>query len=362
MGTTSRAIGILGCWLCLTASALAQASGEPRAPVVTVVGASVSGGFQDVAAGSERNGTIKLQRAFDALWGDGVTVLDRSDVLFFKSPTTVGARQIKRALRDAPDLVVGVDFLFWFGYGYVPGRDSKQARLDLQRIGLQQLEGLQCPMILGDYPDMTGADPRMVAPAQIPQPDELAALNAALRAWATQRKNVSVFPLAAWVKQVKSDGWSCELGDRTVRLSPENLLQSDRLHATRLGVVLLADRLREGIAAVLPEQSPLRVGQATFVELLERSGADVNLPASVEPATSGKGSARQPQPHRHPEPDPDSQQAQNRRHQRVRQRLGEVTLGEQLERVPAERRVRGETAEHTGEQQGAQLFADVGEA
>jgi hypothetical protein len=270
------------------------APAAPAAPVVTIAGASVSAGFQDLVTSerSERDATMKLQFALRSWWPRGeVRVRDRSDPLLFLDPAERGARQIERARRDEPALLIGIDLPFWFGYGHVRGSDRKQARLARQREGLALLETLDCPMILGDYPDMTGAHPRMLAPAQIPTADELAALNAALRAWADQRGKVAIFPLANWVAEVKAKGATVQLGDRTVSLTTAHLMQGDGLHATRLGVALLAHRVCESVADVLGDDHPLRRARIPLEVFLQRTGTEVDLPAG-QPDRAKRETAR----------------------------------------------------------------------
>src|SRR5690606_34245487 len=93
-------------------------------------------------------------------------------------------------------------------------------RLALQAKGLALLERLSCPLIVGDYPDMTGADRRMLHEMQIPDRDTLAKLNENLRQWAQKRGKVHVFPLSEFVAGAKQRGLPVSLGGREVLLPP----------------------------------------------------------------------------------------------------------------------------------------------
>src|SRR5690606_36728161 len=103
--------------------AQAGAAAEDAPPaLVTVIGASVSSGFVDFITGTgtaERNQTVPLWNALQPLWGKDVRVRSRSVMQMFEDPLRYGRLQVARAAKDDPALVVAVDFLFWFGYGYV---------------------------------------------------------------------------------------------------------------------------------------------------------------------------------------------------------------------------------------------------
>ena len=251
---------------------------EPDPPVVLILGASVSSGFvfPQPRDDGERNSGIELARALRAMWpDDAVRLRDRSDLSTFLDPVGKQARHIELALEDRPALVIAVDFMFWFGYGSVRGaaEDVPDARLALQAQGLALLERLDAPILLGDYPDMRGADLRMLSASQIPSPDTLAALNQALRDWAAPRPNVHLFPLAAFVAAVKRDGAPVRIDGEELQLPAEALLQSDRLHTTRLGVAVLGARIHDAILETLADDDPLRPQELSFASLLDATRA-----------------------------------------------------------------------------------------
>jgi hypothetical protein len=290
-------------------SVMAQ-SRQPAEPTdVVVLGASLSAGFADPRVGQDgtRNRTVRLERVLTPLWPEhGVKVRDRSDLATFFLPVQKQTKAVEAALRDAPDPVVAIDFLLWFGYGHVArsaGQSERDARLALQRQGLELLARFECPVLVGDYPDMHGADPQMLAPGQIPDQEILDALNAGVREWARERQQVCVFPLADYVARVKSDGEMFELEDGRRRATSAALLQSDRLHPTRLGMALLGAKVGAAVRELLvanavpaPEAVPL----AKLIDAADAQGdvaeLEIAKPETVKPESKGAAAAPAAQP------------------------------------------------------------------
>jgi hypothetical protein len=168
---------------------------------------------------------------------------------FFLAPLARGERLVAEARKHEPTLVVALDFLFWFGYGQVAQEAQRLERLEQ---GLALLERFECPLVVGDYPDMTpalrGRGPLgapMLFASQIPAPETRAALNRRLAGWAAERPRVAVVPLAAFLERLRR-GEALELrGNRWT--SDAELFRPDRLHPTLAGsaalVVLALDQL-----------------------------------------------------------------------------------------------------------------------
>ncbi len=275
-------VAILACAGAGVAQRSEAPGAEPPVPSeVAILGASLSNGFTTPFGDADRNRTMRLGVALAAFW-PAAKLRDCSSSLLFMNPLKHARVAVKRAARRTPELVMAVDFLFWFGYGAVRGatpQDRQRERLALQRQGLAMLDEFECPIVVGDYPDMTGADARMLSRAQIPSPDALAALNAQLAEWAAERPRVSVFSLARWVAQVKAEGYPVEVAGEQLQLEEEMLLQSDGLHATKLGVALCAHRLTETVDALLPADHALVAGRPALETVLEE--CRVELPESV---------------------------------------------------------------------------------
>ncbi|MBK8098293.1 MAG: hypothetical protein IPK26_14375 [Planctomycetes bacterium] len=277
----ARLLVLVG-WLggCVLAQQGALTDVTPKAPVVAIVGASVSKGFKDGPAtgGSADNDTVPLDRVIKAwLQQCDAKVTNRADLTMFLRPLEIGQAQIDKAVKDKPDLVLAVDFLFWFGYGHVDRahQDGERgARMERLEQGLAMLAALPCPVLVGDLPDMAGAARRMISPAQIPAPEILTALNERITGWAKAHANVRTFPLGATVSQMKTQGVDLELATGKVTVPPGGMLQTDRLHANRLGMAWLGLLVqRELVAGKVLVEAP----QWTLDQFVVAAGAEVDL-------------------------------------------------------------------------------------
>lgn len=266
------------------ASAVCQT--EPGTQVETlrleIVGASVSAGFVDgvLTGGDSGNETVPLQTVVKGWFGElDAQVQSRADAMMFLDAERSGTRQLERAARQKPAVVLAVDFLFWFAYGNVEAGPDAQAAARMERLkkGLALLDALPCPILVSDLPDMTGASPRMLRPSMIPAPGDLEAMNAAIRAWAAERPRVRVFDLAATVQSLKETGVSLRVGDHEVPTGPGALMQKDLLHANRLGVAYLVHRLQPLVREMLPELARKGLPERTLPEFCEYAGATVAL-------------------------------------------------------------------------------------
>ena len=234
-----------------------EAPAELRAPAVlqriAVIGASMSAGFGLVGPADKPLG-------FDAVLAKAllvtpVDVVNRASLMFFMDPEQSGRSCVDKLLAEPPSLVVGLDFLFWYAYGKQLGEAEHLARLDL---GLAQLDRFQCPILVGDLPDMSHAleaERPMLMASQVPDAAALKAMNAHLAAWARERPRVTVVPLAGFTARMLS-GDAIELRGNRWEDATERVLQPDLLHpslAGTIGVALLAldalDRAREDVTA-----------------------------------------------------------------------------------------------------------------
>jgi len=221
---------------------------------VAFLGASLTDGF---GLSSELDAPMKLAGIFTlALQGSSaLTVHDLGDSNFFSDPTGVGRRAQERARALEPTLVVAADFLFWFAYGYLDGCDPRGGRL---QTGLDLLAGFECPVVVGDLPDMspalkgrspmTGGRP-LLAREQIPADRCLAALNARITAWAEARPNVHVFPLSRFAEAVHQEGVLEVRGNRYDEERKRTLMQEDLLHPTASGAVAAVVSILDTLAS-----------------------------------------------------------------------------------------------------------------
>jgi hypothetical protein len=204
---------------------------------IGVIGASLSAGFGDGVA---------LHRMLDAALLAPHAIVDASSSGLFLDTMTIAEIEIGVMRLRGVRVVVAVDFLFWFAYGDKPeaARDA-----DLER-GLQMLDQLEVPMLVGDLPDVHGASPKMISPRQIPDRARLDAFNARIAAWAKARPRVHLLPMAAWTDALK-DGVPASIENVTIGPG-DPLLQWDGLHPTARGQAVLVLLVLERLRAWLP--------------------------------------------------------------------------------------------------------------
>ncbi len=244
---------ILALLLCVAPSLQAQLPAPAQAPPpaqeqaaavnhvqrVDVLGASMSAGFglmQEAGAAVTIADFLKL-----ALGDSCETMHAYGDTRFFQQPAGFGQKQVQKSLHSDPSLIIAVDFPFWYGYGYLPDCESRLQQMD---DCFKQLERISCPILLGDFPDMSPAllgssalrqGKPMLDPAQIPDAECLGKLNEKLYAWAKTRSNVHIFPLSFFVAEVGKERTFEFRGIAFDREAKGLMLQSDLLHPTVKG-------------------------------------------------------------------------------------------------------------------------------
>jgi hypothetical protein len=178
------------------AAGTADRERQSPAPTVAIVGASASAGFGTLMVGPGGDGPgvvpVRLADLLQAIPdASGRVVADWSTAMFFRDPVAIGREAIGRAIASEASLLLGIDFLFWYGYGF--GSDA--TRLGRFEEGLRQLDRFGGPMVLGDLPDMAPAAGGMISAAQVPSLESIAAMNDRLRAWAAERPRVLLLPI-----------------------------------------------------------------------------------------------------------------------------------------------------------------------
>ncbi|MBL8900586.1 MAG: hypothetical protein JNM84_23345 [Planctomycetes bacterium] len=318
---TLRSLAVSLLLLFVGASSLAAQS----RPKVSVIGASLSRGMSLSEESSkrgadwlfaklpeERKSSIGLGSLFAQL--GSAFVLDRSDLYLFTDPLKRGEIQIEGACGDGASLILALDFLFWFGYW---PEDEKLPKGEsgsplLQAYGKSDIELERClrslekqehgfalidrllskttaPIVIADYPDMFGANPLMLSPHRIPLRRTLDELNRRLERFAAERPRLLVFPLADYVARSKRGQVALPEGDGRSVL-PDDAIQGDNLHPTRLGtalvmhevLALLHERLDGEAKRALPEMP-------AFSALVAKAGAEPHyraLLAAPKPASA----------------------------------------------------------------------------
>jgi hypothetical protein len=199
---------------------------------VLVLGASASAGFglnQDL-------GTVTSA----ALGLDSSKVLTIASSMFFMRPLTKGRIALEQVLEFDPTLVMALDFPFWFAYG---SRREEQ-RMGFLIRGLDLMDRIDCPIIVGGIPDMTAAIGLMLRARQVPAIETQEQLDLKVLEWAEARPRVAFYDLRG--SQTKLDQGVRELLGQPWPPGKEEILQPDRLHPTLVGLVgLCLDALVE---------------------------------------------------------------------------------------------------------------------
>jgi hypothetical protein len=204
-----------------------------------VAGASVSDGF---GLGKELDTSVKLAHVFEAVClKEGADFTPLGDSRFFMDPRGAGKRIIDASLEADATCFIGIDFLFWYAYG----SKSEARRLQHLELALSELERLECPVLIGDMPDMSMAldggymGRPLITKEMVPSEETLLLLNKRLKAWVMEHSNAQIIPLAMMLGKIRS-GETIEL--RGLRYEPEELptlLQTDNLHLTTIGSIAL---------------------------------------------------------------------------------------------------------------------------
>jgi hypothetical protein len=317
------------CFSILMVAVLGQlAAAQDAGPKIAVLGASLSKGLnlgEEVtrrgagallsALPEHRKNSIGLGDLMAKVVGSDAT--DHSDLYLFMSPTQRVQRQVQAAVQEQPDLIVGIDLIFWFGYwpevtelskddadsellqtyGAYDREIEKTLRsLEKQAVGLAMVDELlaktKALIVVGDYPDMFGANPMMLAPKHIPLRRTLDELNHRLREFAAARPRVLVYPLADYVTRAKLG--KVPLPDDSGRMvTSDCAIQADNLHPTRLGTALVLHELYGFLATQRAKDATRLLGpRPTFATLAEKAGAQKDLEAlraqAANEATVGK--------------------------------------------------------------------------
>lgn len=270
------------CLVLLLAGMSAAIASQDAPKKIHVIGASVSGGFEDgpFLGAKQAGDSISLHYMLKK-WCDGeakVTAHPSVEMCYmFNNPAKVGRKQIEYAKKRTPDIVLAVDFAFWFAYGWVRAPDKAKVRLAELEKCLLMIKELDAHVIIGDIPDMTGAARRILRPSWIPSEESLRRLNARLEKFAKDHANVTLVHLGAIVKDHRAGGINLPLREGSIRTPPGALMQEDRLHLTRLGVSMLMLQLQDPLRSCFPKSHVVRARKWSFEALVEAAGAEDEL-------------------------------------------------------------------------------------
>ena len=217
---------------------LTWVKGMAAVPKIHLIGASVTAGFcAHEPLGGPQSHHYPLRHYLDAaLITEHEPVQSSAQTGLFLSVDFITSKEIEAAIAAAPDVTVGIDFLFWFCYG----RMAEDQRLPKLEAGLALLDKLKSPLIVGDIPDASAAAGGMLAHEQVPELETINAANKRIKEWAVKKPAVTVLPMAAFM--------AAATADEEIKAGPvvfpagksRALLQKDMLHASRHGCAALA--------------------------------------------------------------------------------------------------------------------------
>lgn len=230
---------------------------------VVIIGASASDGFGAGVTLSHQGTTVKegttLRDVIDlSMDEDPAVLVSYATRSMFLSPHAIGRDEVRHAIRERPTLLVAIDFLFWYLYGW-EGADgaafhTEEDRLASLEHGLAALDEVlratDAVVVVGDIPDLTQAHSTMLSVSQLPAVATIDAANARIAAWAStwhaeRGRIVAVVPIHELSAAARA-GTPTTFGG--VAWTPETdgaLIQEDRLHPSFEGLAATWARILE---------------------------------------------------------------------------------------------------------------------
>ncbi|MDP7008080.1 MAG: hypothetical protein QGI78_00750 [Phycisphaerales bacterium] len=228
---------------------------------VVVTGASVSSGFGVTTPpikGDFGAYPINMKHIMEGvISSEHEEVKFFGDLLFFKRSKANAKAYIKKIKEYKPTLIVGVDFLFWFGHGTPPdGTDVSTYRMEKLNFALDLLGELKVPIIIGDLPNVRSAIGKMLSANQVPSKELLLLLNKRIHEWGEAHPNVTVVDVFDLSNKLMNDEAITFLGHTWPAGSQSKLLQQDMLHTTFEGTVAASMMVAEEINVGCIETDP----------------------------------------------------------------------------------------------------------
>ncbi|MEE2907727.1 MAG: hypothetical protein VX527_07825 [Planctomycetota bacterium] len=229
---------------------------------IAVIGASASSGWGVVLRYVDEQDMVTTQTASmrdvieEVIQVDDATITGTGSSVFFMNPLPIGKQQINMSQAFQPTLVIALDYLFWYGYGNrdaeghaIPRGDQGQAaRLALLEQGLENLNTFSCPVVVGDFPDVSDAIGYMLSASQVPSPTTLKALNDRVKAWASARPNVTVIEMSTLLQDMRSDQVFKAGRQQFPKGAKSRFMQRDNLHPTLEGLIVLVQETSDHLA------------------------------------------------------------------------------------------------------------------
>jgi len=250
---------------------------------IAVLGASVSAGFDSTQPfGGPSTAQYRFANYLDAaLLPAHEPVVTKANALLFLNPIEGLQKLIGNLDAAKPTLVIGLDALFWFCYGSVATNEERLARFE---TGLRLLESIQAPLVVGDIPDASRAVGKILSKAEMPDIPVIARCNERLKAWAAQRQNVTIFPIASLMSAAGGNEKFTVAGTTWPKGKSRQLLQGDLLHPTPSGLAALAVAVLDLAAGKASAAAPSPVVNHDC-DAVCAAGMERGKPASASRAT-----------------------------------------------------------------------------
>jgi hypothetical protein len=228
---------------------------------VIVTGASVTSGFGVTTPPIEDDlgaYPVNMKHIMEGvITSDHEEVKFLGNLLFFKNSRANATAYIEKIKGYKPTLVIGIDFLFWFGHGTPPeGNDVATYRMEKLNFALDLLDQLSVRMVIGNLPNVRNAVGRMLSASQVPTEKTLQELNERIFTWCKSHENVTIIDVhGLWNKALQDE--EIVLFEHTWPAgSQEKLLQKDMLHTTFEGTVAASLLVIEAIDVDCVETNP----------------------------------------------------------------------------------------------------------
>ena len=229
-----------------------------------IIGASVSDGYEHTEKlGGPKSNALALDHfLLKRINTPDIKFKNYSNRFTFISPVIISSRQVARAIKAKPSIVIAVDYLFWHLYGKF---NSEEQRLKAFESALAKLDPVTSALVIGNIPDASHSINKMLGASQVPALKTIEQANITLNAWADKRPQTTVINLKSFMaKSVSNKALKLSLIEYPVGTT-KNFLQSDMLHLTPSGVTALSYAVLEAVQRV----STLKDSQ-------------LNLPAKVQ--------------------------------------------------------------------------------
>ncbi len=213
-----------------------------------LLGASVTAGAgAAVVSGEAREQTMLSVDAGVAyaavVTAPHATPLDFGDNGVMADPTAALREQAYTAAAQHPTLVIAIDWLFWPLHqsfsSSLPADELAAMRLAAVDAALKELECFDCPVVVGDVPNMTRAAGGLLRDDRDPSDAVRAQANARIRSWASVKPNRCVLAVSMLAECIHEDKGFEIAGLRYEAGEGARLVQQDGLHATAEGLAVL---------------------------------------------------------------------------------------------------------------------------